>query len=136
MPEEIENSNDTAAEDIEKDDAQEEAEEIKTSGSFGNFLSPEGIIMLMAAGLLDLMGLIILLFGLDDLGILDIIGLIIIGGWIFFRSGVVTGTARSKKVWGKILKRAGLSFLIELFPYIGSLAPCWIAAVYFELKNS
>jgi hypothetical protein len=74
-------------------------------------------------------------FGLDDLGIIDIIGLFVIGGWMLSRSGQIIGTKGAKKAGGKIFKRLGLSFFGELIPYFGGIAPCWILAVYFELKS-
>lgn len=54
-----------------------------------NLTSPEAIIMLPIAFMLDSMGFMIFLlgtwFGIDDYGALDIIGGIIIGGWMFMR---------------------------------------------------
>ncbi len=48
--------------------------------------SPEGVLMLCVAALLDIIGFIIFIlgtwFGIDDYGILDVIGGIIIGGWM------------------------------------------------------
>jgi len=102
-------------------------------------LSPIGIIMLIFAILLDLAGLILLCFALDDLGILDVLGLIFIGGLMFMSSGDVTATKGAEKVLkktgGKVLKRVGLSFVGELIPYFGGVAPCWTLAVYFHFKN-
>ena len=113
---------------------EEEQEENKSS-----ILSPAGIIMLIVAVLIDLAGLIILCFGLDDLGILDVLGLVFIGGLMFVQSGEITSTKGTKKALkkagGKVLKRVGLSFLGELIPYFGGIAPCWILAVYFHFKN-
>ena len=115
----------------------EEAPEIRSAG---NFLSPVGIMMLLIAGTIDLIGLVILCFGLDDLGIMDIIGLIFVGGLMYFTSGSITATKgaqkTAKKLGTKILKRLGLSFLGELIPYFGGIAPCWIIAVYFHLRGS
>ncbi len=51
--------------------------------------SPEGIIMLMVAAILDITGFIIFLlgtwFGIDDYGILEVIATVIIGVWMFIR---------------------------------------------------
>ena len=111
-------------------------EQEKNSASI---LSPAGIIMLIAAVLIDLAGLIILCFGVDDLGILDVLGLVFIGGLMFIQSGEITGTKGAKKALkktgGKVLKRIGLSFLGEVIPYFGGLAPCWTLAVYFHFRN-
>lgn len=53
--------------------------------------SPEGLIMLIVAGLFDITGFIIFAlgtwFGIDDYGILEIIGIVIFGLWMFFRYG-------------------------------------------------
>lgn len=52
-------------------------------------MSPEAIIMLPVAALLDLTGFTVFIlgvwFGVDDYGILDIIGGVIVGGWMFVR---------------------------------------------------
>lgn len=59
--------------------------------------SPEGMLMLCVAGLLDIMGFMIFIggiwFGLDDYGILEIIGIAIIGLWMFMRYGPMAGSA-------------------------------------------
>ena len=51
--------------------------------------SPEGILMLCVAALLDIIGFIIFIlgtwFGIDDYGILEIIGVAIIGTWMAIR---------------------------------------------------
>ncbi|MBL7150848.1 hypothetical protein ISS86_02875 [Candidatus Microgenomates bacterium] len=115
---------------------EEEEKEEKNSPSI---LSPIGVIMLIFAILLDLAGLIILCFGLDDLGILDVLGLIFVGGLMFMsaRDMTVTKGAKKalKKVGGKVLKRVGLSFLGELIPYFGGIAPCWTIAVILHFRN-
>ncbi len=53
--------------------------------------SPEGIIMLMVAATLDVIGIIIFLLGtwfaVDDYGILEIVATAIIGTWMFIRHG-------------------------------------------------
>ncbi len=124
----------------------EETAEEKTSESniLGSLLSPIGIIMLLAAGMIDLIGFLIMCFGLDDLGIMDIIGLIFVGGLMYIHSGSITSGKKdkkttkktTKKVGGKIFKRLGLSFLVEIIPYLGSLVPSWTIAAYSHLKNS
>ena len=99
----------------------------------GSFTSPEGILMLCVAVILDLVGLILFCLcwlGIDDYGILDVIGLVIIGGWMFIRSGSKKGA-----IGKKLAKRLGLAFFGELIPFFGGIAPCWTLAVYFELKS-
>lgn len=117
-------------------EAKKESPEIRSAG---NLLSPTGIMLFSVAGVIDGIGLIILCTGLDDLGIMDIIGLIFVGGLMFATSGSITGTKGAqktvKKLGTKLSKRLGLSFLGELIPYFGGIAPCWTLAVYFHLKG-
>ena len=93
--------------------------------------SPEGILMLLVAGILDFLGLILFFLswlGGDDYGLLDVLGLFIIGGWMFMRTGTFSATKKS-------IKKIGLTFGIELIPFLGGITPSWIIAVYRELKN-
>jgi len=53
-----------------------------------NFLSPEALIIFPLAVLLDLAGIILVVFGFDDFFITDIIGFATIGVWSFFRSQI------------------------------------------------
>lgn len=114
--------------------------------NFSDFLSPMALIMFMTAGFIDLLGMFLLLFGLDDLGVLDTTGLIFVGGLMYLHSGTITkkrgmqeaGTImgeKTQKSAKKILKRLGLSFLGEIIPYFGNLAPLWTITVYFHLKG-
>ena len=48
-------------------------------------LTPETLIMLPIAFFLDLCGLGLVVFGLDDLGLLDIIGIFIFFPWLLIR---------------------------------------------------
>lgn len=50
----------------------------------GGFTNPIGLIIFPLALVLDLVGLILLCFGLDDFWIADAIGLIFIGGFMIF----------------------------------------------------
>lgn len=110
---------------------QPEAEQKSKSG--GNLTSPEGILMLCVAGLLDAIGFGFFLvgtwFGIDDYGILDVLGMIIIGGWMFTRSGSL-----NSEIIKKGLKRFGIASLVELVPFLGGIAPSWIILVWKELK--
>jgi hypothetical protein len=107
----------------------------------GSLISPEAVIMLPLAILLDLIGIVLICFALDDFFITDIIGIVFIGGWIYFRSGAIKTTKGAKEKAGKIIKKMKklkrLRFLCigaELIPYIGAL-PSWTILVYFELKS-
>lgn len=139
-PEEMEES-----EEIEREKAAQREIEMEEISKTGAFLSPEAFAMFFVAGMLDIVGLIVFILSLFGIGIpasfvLDFIGVIIIGGWMFFRTGHVTITRKAgktiKKAQKKILKRLGLSFLGELIPFFGDIAFCWTLAVYFELKNN
>lgn len=123
------------------DDTIENNEEAQTeTAGVANFLSPEALVMFLIAGIFDLIGLLFFILSFIGIGIIlswifDFIALFIIGGWMFFRSGKITTTKKTKKVLKKILKRLGLSFLGEIIPFFGDLAPCWTLGVYFTLKN-
>ncbi len=101
----------------------------------GGITGPEGVLMLMVATLLDGIGLIILFFALDDFWILDITGLLLIGTWIFFRTGHVSATATAKKTGKKLLSRLGLGLLIEIIPWFGGLCPSWVIIVWREMNG-
>lgn len=125
-----------------------------------NFLSPEGLIILPFAIIIDAIGIILIIFGLDDFWITDIIAIAIIGGWSYFRSQIkksnqempslkkiketretvkelragekaVKTTSRAKRI--KWLKP--LAFVGELIPYVGWL-PLWTVYVIAELQSS
>ncbi len=107
----------------------------------GSLTSPEAILMLTAAGILDLIGLIFFILsfvfgiGIPLSWILDVTGLIILGTWMYWRSGSVTVTKGTKKIISKTSKRLGLAFLGEIIPFFGDVAFCWTLAVYLELKK-
>jgi hypothetical protein len=96
----------------------------------GGLTSPEGILMLCVAGILDGIGFLLLCFALDDCGILDIFGMLIMGGWLLSR-GNKGGVMEAGK---KGLKRFGVTTLIEIVPYLGGICPSWIILVWKELK--
>ena len=100
--------------------------------------------MLIIAGLIDLIGFLLLCFALDDFGILDIAGAIIIGGLMYATKGEANlgkKTKKSptkslaKKALKKALTRLGLSFIIEIIPILGALAPSWTIATFLHLKD-
>jgi len=131
------------------EEAPEEGEEREEStAKMSALLSPEGILMLSVGGLLDILSIIgailILAFGTGLLfsKIVYIVGLIIVGTWIFFRSGKLP--AEGKK--GGFMKRGGrglLSFLKrqwpklagKAIPAIGDVIPFWTWTVYSELTS-
>lgn len=120
---------------VEENSAKDE-ENFKVRSSV-SLTGPEAVAMFMIAFILDAIGWILLLFLLDDFFILDIIGFIIIGGWLFFRTGNIPTTLKNRKGIGKKLsKRLGLATIIEMIPWVGDLIPSWTIAVYYELKNN
>ncbi len=125
-------------------------------GSALNLLSPESVIMLMIAAMLDLAGIVLICVGLDDFGITDIIGVLVIGGWMLLRGSMSSGdqeltarqlgreAAQKRGERQQIVKRAKsitkrgwlkpFCFIGELIPWVGAL-PFWVVMVYNELKN-
>lgn len=120
------------------------ATESAETGNTGNLFSPEAVIMLPLAIFLDLIGLILICFGLDDFFITDIFGILVIGGWMLARSQTITVSGKAKQRVEKGLKKllrgkGGKGRLLrpiigELIPYVGAL-PCWTLAVYYELTS-
>ena len=90
-------------------------------GGSGGITSPEGILMLCVAGIIDAISLIPAINVVSD-----VLGVIVIGGWL-----VITrpGTA-IKKATKKFLIVCG----IELIPVV-SMAPSWMWFVYSVLKD-
>lgn len=105
-----------------------------------SLFSPEGILMLTIAVALDLIGLIFFILSFVGIGIplswmLDLAGLVVIGGWMFFRTGRVVAPQRGTRTFGRLFKRLGFAFVGEAIPFFGDIAFCWTLLVYFELKD-
>jgi hypothetical protein len=130
---------------------------------FLNFLTPEGLMMMSLAGMLDMAGflftLLDLAFGVGEIPSLvsDGLGLLLVGSWLMFRSGAsvslpsaqeisgkrkgavqqvgkkLSGQARS--VGRKSFSRLMGAFVTEVIPLLGAL-PFWTILVYSELKNT
>jgi hypothetical protein len=102
----------------------------------GGITSPEGIIMLCVAVLLDGLGFLLFIFGtwfgIDDYGTLDIAGLLVIGGWLWMRSGQLQVTRGAKKT----LKRFITTEIIEIIPFVGGICPSWCWLVFKEMAGS
>ncbi len=100
----------------------------------GGLTSPEGVLLLGIAMVIDGIGFLFFIigtwFGIDDYGILDFIGLLIIGGWMLLRSGNLN-TEMAKKGLKRFLK----SFVVEMVPFLGGLSPTWTWLVYKTLKE-
>jgi len=123
------------------EEKEEEVSKEKTAeAKIGSLLTPEGILMMFLAVVIDLVGLVLFILSFLGVGVIlsgisDILGLLFIGSWMFARSGNVTATKGAKKLGQKFFKRLGASFLGELIPFFGDVAPCWTLAVYFELRK-
>ncbi|MDD2496345.1 MAG: hypothetical protein PHE29_14295 [Tissierellia bacterium] len=109
-------------------------------------LNPETIIMLPFAVFIDGIGIILICFGLDDMGITDIIGIIFINGQLFFRGekrvDIKSVKKRAKNIMTFIKKlftqkpfKFFTSAVLEMIPYLGSLLPFWTIAVLLNLTN-
>lgn len=99
--------------------------------------TPESIMILPLAVLIDLAGIVIVLFGADDFGILDTIGIFTIGAWQVFKTGKISVPgARKGGFLKKIFTGKWSKFFVtwggELIPYVGWL-PFWTWAVYYQL---
>jgi len=126
--------------------AEESTEQLEMENeNAGAFFSPAALIMLSLAALADLGELVINLIpvvGQIVSILIDIMAVVIIGGWMWFRSGQITTSQKTQQriakfaKWAKRLKwLRPLLIILEFIPIVGAL-PLWILAVYFELKNS
>lgn len=94
----------------------------QAGGSSGGLTSPEGILMLCIAGIIDLISLVPVINVVSD-----VLGVVIIGGWI-----VIT---RPGEAFKKAIKRLLIAAGIELIPIV-SIAPSWTWFVYKTLKDT
>jgi len=90
------------------------------SDNKGGLTSPEGVLMLSIAGIIDIISLIPVINVISN-----VLGIIIIGGWM-----VVTRPGEALK---KAVKRFLIACSVELIPIV-SIAPTWTWFVYKELK--
>ena len=106
-------------------------------------LTPETIIMLPWAVMLDAIPWLLLLFGLDDFGILDFVGAITIGLWLLLRKGKTSGLRDKGRGPTGIIRRLFTGrylkfltpFVNEIIPYWGTIMPSWTLSVYFNLTE-
>ncbi len=97
--------------------------------------------MLPIALFLDLCGLALVLFALDDMGILDLIGVCIIFPWLLIR-GQRPPSLQGRKSFEKIkklFKNKYLKFLTplvgEVTPWVGGIGFFWTMTVLFNLEE-
>jgi hypothetical protein len=110
-----------------------EAEVAIDFSSIGAVISPEGVIMLPIAVIIDVLDFLI-----GSLLILDIVAILTIGVWIYFHSqqvAVTKGAAARLNKWARRLKwLRPVMIILEFIPIVGML-PLWTLLVYFELKQ-
>jgi len=115
-----EETNDAKKEKDDKGDEKKEGGGDALKG-VGNLASPEAILMLCIAGVIDIIIAIPIINAVSD-----ILGVIIIGGWY-----VITRP-------GQIIKKAVIRFIMvvvfELIPVV-SIAPSWTWFVYKTIKD-
>ncbi len=128
-----------------KEELEEEPEEVETK--IGALTSPEGVLMLSIAIILDSISLIcvilILLFGIGLVlaKIVYFVGLFLILGWAFIRGGSIPTPQKGKlkqkmmNYFGEFLKRHWKKKVAGLIPAIGDALPQWTWIVYSELTK-
>ncbi|MDD3386805.1 MAG: hypothetical protein PHX92_02685 [Candidatus Pacebacteria bacterium] len=111
--------------------------------------TPELMFMLPSAIFIDLCGLVLVIFGIDDFGIIDIIGILIFFPWLLLRGdsspsiidvrehmNAKKGMAGKIKTLFKDKKTKFLTPLLgELAPWIGGLGFFWTMSVIFNLED-
>jgi len=101
----------------------EETDESRQKGETGGGIaSPEGVLMLSVAGIIDVISLIPVINVISD-----VLGIIIIGGWLV----ITRPGAALKKTTTRFLIACG----IELIPIV-SIAPSWTWFVYKTLNDA
>lgn len=103
--------------------------------------TPETFFMLPIALGLDLIGIILVCFGLDDFGITDIIGIGFINTWLLLRGKKALHSQGKKGAMSSIKKaftgkssKFFTASILELVPYLGCL-PFWTLSVLFNLEE-
>jgi len=113
--------------------ASEDAAETERAGVL---LSPEGVMMLFLAGIIDLIDFLI-----GSFWVMDIVAILTIGIWLYLHSQRMSVTRGAATRLGKVSKWAKrakwlrpLAIVTEFIPIVGML-PCWLLLVYAELKS-
>jgi len=105
----------------ESEETNNSGSESSPGGNSGNLTTPEGVIMLSAAAIFDIVSLVP---GVNVIS--DIFGIVIIGGWLVF--------TRPGEALKKAIKKFLIACGIELIPIV-SVAPSWTWFVYSILKD-
>ena len=108
--------------------------------------TPETMFILVPAIFIDLCGLGLVIFGLDDFGILDILGICIVFPWMLFNGGSSPSISDIRAKRGNMEKmrklftdkktKFALPLLGELAPWIGGVGFFWTMSVISNLKNN
>lgn len=103
--------------------------------------TPEAFFMLPFAIMLDLSGIILVCFGLDDFGTTDAIGIAFINMWLLLRGrNVMHEQGRKgainniKKVFTGKTTKFVVPVIGEIIPYLGVL-PFWTLSVFLNLTE-
>jgi len=123
---------DSGLEETESTDSKKEESEPTDSGAGGSLFSPEAVVMLPLAVVVDVFDFLI-----GSLVVVDIIAILFFGTWMYFRShqmAVTTRSVRALKAARTMRWLRPLLIIIDCIPIVGML-PCWILVVYFELKQ-
>lgn len=96
-------------------------------------MSIDGIAILLLAILIDTISIILACFLLDDFWILDTLGAVIIGVWVFIKSGSMP-SRKGNNQGEKLIKRFLGTTFAEIIPYLGAL-PIWSYTVYMTLRG-
>jgi hypothetical protein len=102
--------------------------------------SPETLIMVPFALMIDIVGIIILCCGLDDCGVLDIVWIIFSTPWLILRGN--KSPSKKSGIWGWFQgvftgkwSRYLTPDLGGLVPYVGNIIPFRTISVLFNLQD-
>lgn len=100
-------------------------------GGFGPILTPEGIMMLLIAGILDIISVIPFVNIITD-----IVGMCVVGLWLIVRGRRPQRVGRGGRPVTRSFKWLGRfgTFFLEFIPGF-SILPLWTLLVYGELKS-
>jgi hypothetical protein len=99
----------------------------------------ETVFILGLAIIFDLIGIVLICFGLDDFEVLDAVGVLIFDTWAIHKSldpisGKRRGGSKKKSKARNIMKRMLGASIAEAIPYLGAF-PFWSYNTYMILKG-
>lgn len=129
----------------ETDETMNQSMGVADTEDLGIFFSPEGVIMMTMALVVDISQLATELIPLINLVVpflMDLFAIFFIGGWMYMRSRTLQVTQKTALRIGKAAKWAKrlrwlrpLFIFLEFIPIANSL-PLWAILVFMELKYS